>query len=244
MQSVVITGARPASAGRPQLLLDRGFRVIAGAQAADADRSKPSRREFHPFLFDVTERTRGLGAAREVRAGVGGERCLASSTMLESRHWAAAPFGADESPPDGLNVIGPIISTRPSPVLGAIRRWKESRADRDDRSVAGKKRQPLASAYRPPSTRSRLSKPAPEMMLYEHRCHHRSTGARRRRLDKPMTSTVRLQEFARMLRSKGPQFTSTLVKSGAAGEDRGSDPGGLTSPVQSALPDQPDPMGI
>jgi NAD(P)-dependent dehydrogenase (short-subunit alcohol dehydrogenase family) len=85
MQSVVITGASNGIGwATAKLLLDRGFRVFDSVRKlVDADRlSSEFGANFTPLLFDVTDETAVLAAAREVRARRwAAKRSVASSTM-------------------------------------------------------------------------------------------------------------------------------------------------------------------
>src|SRR5882757_1693501 len=76
MQSVVITGASTGIGwATAKLLLARGFGVFGSVRKqADADRLKGEfGGNFTPLLFDVTDETAVLAAAREVRTALQGE---------------------------------------------------------------------------------------------------------------------------------------------------------------------------
>jgi NAD(P)-dependent dehydrogenase (short-subunit alcohol dehydrogenase family) len=154
VQSVVITGASTGIGwATAKLLLDRGFRVFGSVRKqADADRlGSEFGANFTPLLFDVTDETAGLAAARQVRAALNGETLLGlvnnagiavAGPVLEL---AADAFRRQMD----VNVIGPIIVTQAfGPLLGSDPSLKGPRGRIVMiSSVAGKNGNPLTSAY-------------------------------------------------------------------------------------------------
>jgi len=154
MQSVVITGASTGIGwATAKLLLERGFRVFGSVRKqADADRLKAEfGTNFTPLLFDVTNETAVLAAAREVRAALGGQTLFG---LVNNAGVAVAgpvlELAADEFRRQmDVNVIGPIISTQAfGPLLGSDPSLKGPRGRIVMMSsVAGKNGNPLVSAY-------------------------------------------------------------------------------------------------
>ena len=154
MKSVVITGASTGIGwATAKLLLDRGFRVFGSVRKqADAERL---RREFgdkfEPLIFDVTDETAVLAAARKVREALAGDK-LAGLVNNAGIAVAGPVLGlsADEFRHQmEVNVIGPIIATQAfAPLLGADAALKgpPGRIVMIS-SVAGKNGNPLTSAY-------------------------------------------------------------------------------------------------
>jgi NAD(P)-dependent dehydrogenase (short-subunit alcohol dehydrogenase family) len=154
VQSVVITGASTGIGwATAKLLLDRGFRVFGSVRKqADADRlGSEFGANFTPLLFDVTDETAVLAAARQVRAALNGEMLLGlvnnagiavAGPVLEL---AADAFRRQMD----VNVIGPIIATQAfGPLLGTDPSLKGPRGRIVMiSSVAGKNGNPLTSAY-------------------------------------------------------------------------------------------------
>jgi NAD(P)-dependent dehydrogenase (short-subunit alcohol dehydrogenase family) len=154
VQSVVITGASTGIGwATAKLLLDRGFRVFGSVRKqADADRlGSEFGANFTPLLFDVTDETAVLAAARQVRAALNGETLLGlvnnagiavAGPVLEL---AADAFRRQMD----VNVIGPIIATQAfGPLLGTDPSLKGPRGRIVMiSSVAGKNGNPLTSAY-------------------------------------------------------------------------------------------------
>src|SRR6201747_819464 len=154
MKSVVITGASTGIGGpTAKLLRGRGYRVFGSVRKqADADRLKAEfGANFTPLLFDVTNEAAVLGAAREVRAALGGETL--TGLVNNAGVAVAGPvleLAADEFRRQmDVNVIGPIIATQAfGPLLGS----DPSLKGRPGRivmisSVAGRNGNPLMSAY-------------------------------------------------------------------------------------------------
>ena len=154
MKSVVITGASTGIGwASAKLLLDKGFRVFGSVRKhADADRLKGEfGANFTPLIFDVTDESAVLAAAREVRAALNGEK-LAGLVNNAGIAVAGPVLGlsADEFRRQmDVNVIGPIIATQAfAPLLGADPSLKgpPGRIVMIS-SVAGKSGNPLTSAY-------------------------------------------------------------------------------------------------
>src|SRR5712671_4621383 len=154
MQSVVITGTSTGIGwGTAKVLLNRGFRVFGSVRKqADADRLKDEFGvNFTPLLFDVTNETQVLAAARDVRAELEGETL--AGLVNNAGIAVAGPvleLSADEFRRQmDVNVIGPIIATQAfGPLLGAdpsLHRPKGRIVMIS--SVAGKNGNPLMSAY-------------------------------------------------------------------------------------------------
>jgi NAD(P)-dependent dehydrogenase (short-subunit alcohol dehydrogenase family) len=154
MQSVVITGVSTGIGwATAKLLLARGFRVFGSVRKqADADRLKGEfGANFIPLLFDVTNEAAVLGAAREVRAALGGETL--TGLVNNAGIAVAGPvleLAADEFRRQmDVNVIGPIISTQAfGPLLGSDPSLKGPKGRIVMiSSVAGRNGNPLMSAY-------------------------------------------------------------------------------------------------
>jgi NAD(P)-dependent dehydrogenase (short-subunit alcohol dehydrogenase family) len=154
MKSVVITGASTGIGwATAKLLLDRGFRVFGSVrQQADADRLKTEfGANFTPLLFDVTDETAVLAAAREVRSALNGETL--AGLVNNAGIAVAGPvleLAADEFRRQmDVNVIGPIIATQAfGPLLGSDPSLKGPKGRIVMiSSVAGKNGNPLMSAY-------------------------------------------------------------------------------------------------
>lgn len=154
MKSVVITGASTGIGwASAKLLLDKGFRVFGSVRKQpDADRLKGEfGANFTPLIFDVTDESAVLAAAREVRAALNGEK-LAGLVNNAGIAVAGPVLGlsADEFRRQmDVNVIGPIIATQAfAPLLGADPSLKgpPGRIVMIS-SVAGKSGNPLTSAY-------------------------------------------------------------------------------------------------
>ena len=154
MQSVVITGVSTGIGwATAKLLLARGFRVFGSVRKqADADRLKAEfGADFTPLLFDVTNETAVLAAAREVRAALGGETLsgLVNNAGI-GVGGAVLELSADEFRRQlDVNVIGPIIAVQAfGPLLGSGPQLKGPKGRIVMiSSVAGKSGNPLASAY-------------------------------------------------------------------------------------------------
>lgn len=154
MKSVVITGASTGIGwASAKLLLDMGFAVFGSVRKQpDADRLKGEfGANFTPLIFDVTDESAVLAAAREVRAALNGEK-LAGLVNNAGIAVAGPVLGlsADEFRRQmDVNVIGPIIATQAfAPLLGADPSLKgpPGRIVMIS-SVAGKSGNPLTSAY-------------------------------------------------------------------------------------------------
>jgi NAD(P)-dependent dehydrogenase (short-subunit alcohol dehydrogenase family) len=154
MQSVVITGASTGIGwATAKLLLDRGFFVFGSVRKpADADRLKAEfGANFTPLLFDVTNETAVLAAAREVRTALNGE----TLTGLVNNAGIAVAGPVLELLVDefrhqmDVNVIGPIIATQAfGPLLGSDPSLKGPKGRIVMiSSVAGKNGNPFGSAY-------------------------------------------------------------------------------------------------
>jgi len=154
MQSAVITGASTGIGwATAKLLLDRGFRVFGSVRKpADADRLKAEfGANFTPLLFDVTNETAVLAAAREVRTALNGE----TLTGLVNNAGIAVAGPVLELLVDefrhqmDVNVIGPIIATQAfGPLLGSDPSLKGPKGRIVMiSSVAGKNGNPFGSAY-------------------------------------------------------------------------------------------------
>ena len=154
MKSVVITGASTGIGwATAKFLLDKGFRVFGSVRKrADAERlGSELGASFTPLLFDVTDQTAVLAAAREVRAALGGE----TLTGLVNNAGIAVPgpvleLSADEFRRQiDVNVIGPIITTQAfGPLLGSDPQLKGAKGRIVMiSSVAGKNGNPLTPAY-------------------------------------------------------------------------------------------------
>ena len=154
MKSVVVTGASTGIGwASARLLLDKGFRVFGSVRKqADADRLKAEfGANFTPLIFDVTDETAVLAAAREVRDALGGEKL--AGLVNNAGIAVAGPvleLAADEFRRQmDVNVIGPIIATQAfGPLLGSDPSLKGN----PGRivmisSVAGKSGNPLTPAY-------------------------------------------------------------------------------------------------
>jgi len=154
MKSVVITGAS-TGIGWPaaNLLLDRGFRVFGSVRKqADADRLKAEfGANFTPLIFDVTDETAVLAAAREVRNQLNG----GTLAGLVNNAGIAVPGPVLELAVDEfrrqmeVNFIGPIIATQAfGPLLGADPQLKGPKGRIVMiSSVAGKSGSPTGAAY-------------------------------------------------------------------------------------------------
>ena len=154
MQSAVITGASTGIGwATAKLLLDRGFRVFGSVRKqADADRLKAEfGANFTPLLFDVTNETAVLAAAREVRAALNGETL--TGLVNNAGIAVAGPvleLAADEFRHQmDVNVIGPIIATQAfGPLLGSDPSLKGPKGRIVMiSSVAGRNGNPLTGAY-------------------------------------------------------------------------------------------------
>jgi len=154
MPSVVITGASTGIGwATAKLLLGRGFRVFGSVRKqADADRLRGEfGANFTPLLFDVTDETAVLAAAREVRAALGGETL--SGLVNNAGIAVAGPvleLAVDEFRRQmDVNVIGPIISTQAfGPLLGSDPSLKGPKGRIVMMSsVAGKNGSPMTSPY-------------------------------------------------------------------------------------------------
>ena len=154
MQSVVITGVSTGIGwATAKLLLARGFRVFGSVRKqADADRLKAEfGADFTPLLFDVTNETAVLAAAREVRAALGGETLsgLVNNAGI-GVGGAVLELSADEFRRQlDVNVIGPIIAVQAfGPLLGSDPQLKGPKGRIVMiSSVAGKNGNPLTSPY-------------------------------------------------------------------------------------------------
>jgi NAD(P)-dependent dehydrogenase (short-subunit alcohol dehydrogenase family) len=154
MQSVVITGTSTGIGwGTAKVLLDHGFRVFGSVRRQeDANRLKDEfGANFTPLLFDVTDETQVLAAARDVRAELEGETL--AGLVNNAGIAVAGPvleLSADEFRRQmDVNVIGPIIATQAfGPLLGAdpSLHGPKGRIVMIS-SVAGKNGNPLMSAY-------------------------------------------------------------------------------------------------
>jgi NAD(P)-dependent dehydrogenase (short-subunit alcohol dehydrogenase family) len=154
MQSVVITGTSTGIGwGAAKVLLDRGFRVFGSVRRQeDANRLKDEfGANFTPLLFDVTDETQVLAAARYVRAELEGETL--AGLVNNAGIAVAGPvleLSADEFRRQmDVNVIGSIIATQAfGPLLGAdpSLHGPKGRIVMIS-SVAGKSGNPLMSAY-------------------------------------------------------------------------------------------------
>src|SRR5437588_10927511 len=154
MKSVVVTGASTGIGwATAKLLLERGFHVFGSVRKqADANRLKSEfGANFTPLLFDVTDETAVLAAAREVRAALNGETL--TGLVNNAGIAVAGPvleLAADEFRRQmDINVIGPIIATQAfGPLLGADPSLKGPKGRIVMiSSVAGKNGNPLMSAY-------------------------------------------------------------------------------------------------
>jgi len=154
MKSVVITGASTGIGwATAKLLLGKGYRVFGSVRKeADAERLVGEfGSHFTPLLFDVTDESAVLAAAREVRAALGGE----TLSGLVNNAGIAVPgpvleLSADEFRRQmDVNVIGPIISTQAfGPLLGTDPALKGPKGRIVMiSSVAGKNGNPLTPAY-------------------------------------------------------------------------------------------------
>jgi NAD(P)-dependent dehydrogenase (short-subunit alcohol dehydrogenase family) len=154
MRSVVITGASTGIGwATTKMLLDRGFRVFGSVRKpADAERLKGEfGANFTPLLFDVTDETAVLAAAREVRAALGGETLAGlvnNAGVAVAGPLLELPIEQFRSQMD-INVIGPILASQAfGPLLGVD---PELRGPKGRivmiSSVAGKSGNPLTSAY-------------------------------------------------------------------------------------------------
>lgn len=124
MRSVVITGASTGiGLSAATILVGKGFRVFGSVRkATDAERlSQQLGASFVPLVFDVTDETAVLSAARKVRDALGGERLAG----LVNNAGIAVAGPALELPLDDyrrqmdINVMGPLIVTRAfAPLLG------------------------------------------------------------------------------------------------------------------------------
>jgi NAD(P)-dependent dehydrogenase (short-subunit alcohol dehydrogenase family) len=124
MQSVVITGASTGIGfSAAKILIEKGFRVFGSVRKqADAERlTKEFGANFIPLLFDVTDETAVLAAARKVREALGRERLAG---LVNNAGIAVAGPSLEVSLDDyrrqmDINVMGPIIVTRAfAPLLG------------------------------------------------------------------------------------------------------------------------------
>jgi NAD(P)-dependent dehydrogenase (short-subunit alcohol dehydrogenase family) len=154
MRSVVITGASTGIGwATAKLLLDRGFRVFGSVRKqADADRLRGEfGANFTPLIFDITDESAVLAAARGVRAALGGETL--AGLVNNAGIAVAGPvleLSADEFRRQmEVNVIGPVIATQAfGPLLGSdlSLRGQKGRIVMIS-SVAGKNGNPLTAAY-------------------------------------------------------------------------------------------------
>jgi NAD(P)-dependent dehydrogenase (short-subunit alcohol dehydrogenase family) len=124
MRSVVITGASTGIGwSSAKILIEKGFRVFGSVRkAADAERlTKELGPNFVPLLFDVTDETAVLSAARKVREALGGERLAG---LVNNAGIVVAGPVLEISLDDyrrqmDINVMGPLIATRAfAPLLG------------------------------------------------------------------------------------------------------------------------------
>ena len=154
MRSVVITGASTGIGwAAAKLLLDRGFHVFGSVRKqADADRLRVEfGANFTPLIFDVTDETAVLAAAREVRSQLNGETL--AGLVNNAGIAVAGPvleLAADEFRRQmEVNVIGPIIATQAfGPLLGADPSMKGPKGRIVMiSSVAGKNGNPMTPAY-------------------------------------------------------------------------------------------------
>lgn len=154
MRSVVITGASTGIGwAAAKLLLDRGFHVFGSVRKqADADRLRVEfGANFTPLIFDVTDETAVLAAAREVRSQLNGETL--AGLVNNAGIAVAGPvleLAADEFRRQmEVNVIGPIIATQAfGPLLGADPSMKGPKGRIVMiSSVAGKNGNPMTAAY-------------------------------------------------------------------------------------------------
>jgi NAD(P)-dependent dehydrogenase (short-subunit alcohol dehydrogenase family) len=154
MKSVVITGASTGIGwATAKLLLGKGYRVFGSVRKeADAERLVGEfGSHFTPLLFDVTDESAVLAAAREVRAALGGE----TLSGLVNNAGIAVPGPVLELSSDefrhqmDVNVIGPIIATQAfGPLLGSDPSLKGPRGKIVMiSSLAGRNGNPLLSAY-------------------------------------------------------------------------------------------------
>src|ERR1700761_2930844 len=154
MQSVVITGASTGIGHAcAKFLLDRGYRVFGSVRKqADADRLKSEfGANFTPLLFDVTDESAVLAAARDVRAALNGETLFG----LINNAGIAVTGPVLELSVDqfrrqmDVNVTGPIISTQAfGPLLGVDPSLKGPKGRIVMiSSVAGKNGNPLTAPY-------------------------------------------------------------------------------------------------
>ena len=154
MRSVVITGASTGIGwAAAKLLLDRGFHVFGSVRKqADADRLRVEfGANFTLLIFDVTDETAVLAAAREVRSQLNGETL--AGLVNNAGIAVAGPvleLAADEFRRQmEVNVIGPIIATQAfGPLLGADPSMKGPKGRIVMiSSVAGKNGNPMTPAY-------------------------------------------------------------------------------------------------
>src|SRR6266851_532169 len=148
-----LPGRRPASAGRPQNCCSIADSVYSAACASrltpTASRANSARISPRFCSMSPTRPRSWPPRVRSARRSAA-RRCLASSTMPESRSLGLLQLAADEFRRQmDINVIGPIISTQAfGPLLGADSslKGKPGRIVMIS-SVAGKNGNPLASAY-------------------------------------------------------------------------------------------------
>jgi NAD(P)-dependent dehydrogenase (short-subunit alcohol dehydrogenase family) len=154
MRSVVVTGASTGIGhASVKLLLDKGFKVFGSVRKqADAERLKGELgANFTPLLFDITDESAVLAAAREVRASLNGETL--AGLVNNAGIAVAGPvleLSADQFRRQmDVNVIGPIIATQAfGPLLGSDPSLKGPKGRIVMiSSVAGKNGNPLTPAY-------------------------------------------------------------------------------------------------
>lgn len=134
MRSVVVTGASTGIGWAiAKFLIGRGYRVFGSVRKqADADRLMGEfGTNFTALLFDVTDEAAVLAAARKVREALGGETLAG---LVNNAGVAVAGPVLELSVDDfrrqmEINVIGPVIATRPLGRCWApTRRWRDRRA--------------------------------------------------------------------------------------------------------------------
>src|SRR6201990_2294004 len=154
MKSVVITGASTGIGHAcAKFLLDKGYRVFGSVRKqSDADgRKSEFGANFTPLLFDVTDESAVLAAARDVRAALNGETLFG----LVNNAGIAVTGPILELSVDqfrqqmDVNVTGPVIATQAfGPLLGVDRSLKGPKGRIVMiSSVAGRNGKPLTAAY-------------------------------------------------------------------------------------------------
>jgi NAD(P)-dependent dehydrogenase (short-subunit alcohol dehydrogenase family) len=154
MRSVVVTGASTGIGwATAKFLIGRGFRVFGSVRKqADAERLREEfGPNFTPLLFDVTDETAVLAAARNVREVLAGETL--AGLVNNAGVAVAGPvleLSADEFRRQmDINVVGPVIATQAfGPLLGADPSLKGPKGRIVMiSSVAGKTGNPLSAPY-------------------------------------------------------------------------------------------------